>query len=162
MALNSGNSCPAIFSAWNFTCWGDKLRSIVFHLISKEVWNIYRKTPVIYVVVQFYPQFKFYIPLFLGMVICMIMSLKQREIKFKPRIKWNHNIYALTIPRPLLLWWYNEHRCNEVLGITNGCSYPSNSKIYELKEPRYNETSSKQTYFVYPLALRSSTIYATI
>ena len=41
---------------------------------------------------------------------------------------------------------------------TNSCSYPSNSKKYELKEPRYNETSSKQTYFVYPLALRSSTM----
>ena len=24
---------------------------------------------------------------------CMVMSLKQREIKFKPRIKLNHNIY---------------------------------------------------------------------
>ena len=26
--------------------------------------------------------------------------------------------------------------------------------MYELKEPRYNKTSSKLTYFVYPLALR--------
>ena len=49
---------------------------------------------------------------------------------------------------------YNEPRCNELLSITDGCSYPSNSKIYELKEPRYNETSSKGTYFAYPLALR--------
>ena len=43
---------------------------------------------------------------------------------------------------------YNEPRCNEVLRITDGCSYPSNSKIYELQEPRYDETSSKRTYFV--------------
>ena len=48
MALNSGKSCPAIFSTWGFTCWGDKLRLIVFHLVSKEVGNIYRKTPVKY------------------------------------------------------------------------------------------------------------------
>ena len=38
----------------------------------------------IYVVVQFYPWFKFYFPL---------MSLKQRKIKLKPRIKLNHNIH---------------------------------------------------------------------
>ena len=36
----------------------------------------------------FYPWFKFYFPLFLSMV----RSLKQRKIKFKPRIKLNHNI----------------------------------------------------------------------
>ena len=27
----------------------------------------------------------------------MIMSLKQREIKFEPRIKLNHNIYNITV-----------------------------------------------------------------
>ena len=47
-----------------------------------------------YVVVQFYPWLKFYFPLFWGMVLCMIMSLKQREIKFEPSIKLNHNIYS--------------------------------------------------------------------
>ena len=47
--------------------------------------------PGIYVVVQFYPRFKFYFPLFWGMI--MIMSLKQGEIKFKPRIKLHHNIF---------------------------------------------------------------------
>ena len=26
-------------------------------------------------------------------LLCMIMSLKQRKIKFEPRIKLNHNIY---------------------------------------------------------------------
>ena len=36
--------------------------------------------------------FKFYFLCF-GVQQCMIISLKQREIKFKPRIKLNHNIY---------------------------------------------------------------------
>ena len=41
-----------------------------------------------------YPWFKFYFPLFWSMVMYdMIMSEKQREIKFKPRIKLNHNIH---------------------------------------------------------------------
>ena len=31
-----------------------------------------------YVVVQFYPWLKFYFPLFWGIVLCMIMSLKRR------------------------------------------------------------------------------------
>ena len=50
----------------------------------------------IYVVVQFYPWFKFSVLLFLGMVMYdnnMIMSLKQKKRKFEPRIKLNHNIY---------------------------------------------------------------------
>ena len=42
--------------------------------------------------VQFYPRIKFCFSLFCGMVM-LIMSLKQRKIKFKPRIKLNHNIY---------------------------------------------------------------------
>ena len=48
------------------------------------------------VVVQFYPWFKFYFLLFLGMGMYdnnMIMSLKQKKIKVKPRIKFNHNRY---------------------------------------------------------------------
>ena len=40
------------------------------------------------VVVQFYPWLKFYFPLWC----CMIMSLKQREIRFKSRIILNQNI----------------------------------------------------------------------
>ena len=40
------------------------------------------ETPV-FVVVQFYPWFEFYFPLFWG------MRLKQREVKFKPKIKLN-------------------------------------------------------------------------
>ena len=35
---------------------------------------------------------KILFPFVSGMVLCMIMSLKQREIKFEPRIKLNHNI----------------------------------------------------------------------
>ena len=49
----------------------------------------------VHVVVQFYPWFKFSFLLFLGMVMYdnnMIMSLKQKKRKFKPRIKLNHNI----------------------------------------------------------------------
>ena len=49
-----------------------------------------------YVVVQFYPWFKFSFLLFLGMVMYdnnMIMSLKQKKRKFEPRIKLNHNSY---------------------------------------------------------------------
>ena len=55
-----------------------------------------RLEAVVYVVVQFYPWFKFSFLLFLGMVIYdnnMIMSLKQKKRKFEPRIKLNHNIY---------------------------------------------------------------------
>ena len=48
------------------------------------------KSVNISVVVQFYPWFEFYFPLFWGIVI-MIMSLKQRKIKFKPRIKKQHS-----------------------------------------------------------------------
>ena len=50
-----------------------------------------------YVVVQFYPWFKFSCLLFLGMVMYdnnMIMSLKQKKRKFEPRIKLNHNKYT--------------------------------------------------------------------
>ena len=50
----------------------------------------------IYVVVQYYPWFKFSFLLFLGMVMYdnnMIMSLKQKKRKFEPRIKLSHNIY---------------------------------------------------------------------
>ena len=43
-----------------------------------------------YVVVRFYPCFKFYFPLFWGH-----SSLKQRKIEFKPQIKLNRNIYVL-------------------------------------------------------------------
>ena len=55
----------------------------------------------IYVVVQFYPWFKFSFLLFLGMVMYdnnMIMSLKQKKRRFEPRIKLNHNIYKLQRP----------------------------------------------------------------
>ena len=53
----------------------------------------------IYVVVQFYPLFKFSFLLFLGMVMYdnnMIMSLTQKKRKFEPRIKSNHNIHTPT------------------------------------------------------------------
>ena len=43
---------------------------------------------------NFYPWSKFYFPLFWGMVM-YDNEFKQREIKFKPRIKLNHNIIIL-------------------------------------------------------------------
>ena len=47
----------------------------------------------VYVVVQFYPWFKFYFLLFLGMLM-YDNEFKTKENKiFKPRIKLNHNIY---------------------------------------------------------------------
>ena len=46
MALNSGNSCPDIFSAWGFTCWGDKLR-IFFTLLAKRC-EIHTVKPQLY------------------------------------------------------------------------------------------------------------------
>ena len=60
-----------------------------------------------YVVVQFYPWFKFSFLLFLGMVMYdnnMIMSLKQKK-KFEPRIKLNHNIYIILIEIIILLYF---------------------------------------------------------
>ena len=60
------------------------------HILSLNTKTV--EINIAYVVVQFYPWFKFYFPSFLGMVM-LIMSLKQRKIKFKPRIKLNHNTY---------------------------------------------------------------------
>ena len=42
--------------------------------------------------VQFYPWFKFYFPLFLGMVM-YDNEFETKENKIKPRIKLNHNIH---------------------------------------------------------------------
>ena len=67
------------------------LVSVTVDLLSIKKLNIN-----IYVVVQFYPWFKFSFLLFLGMVMYdnnMIMSLKQKKRKFEPRIKLNHNIH---------------------------------------------------------------------
>ena len=47
---------------------------------------------IVYVVVQFYPWFKPYFPLFQA----PFHTQKQRKIKFKSRIKLNHNIYINT------------------------------------------------------------------
>ena len=61
-------------------------------------WQLLNSFPCFYVylLVQFYPWFKFYFPLFFRMVM-LKMNLKQRKIEFEPRIKLNHNIYHL--------WW---------------------------------------------------------
>ena len=47
---------------------------------------------MVYVVFQFYLWFKYYFPLFLGMVM-YYNEFKQRKTKFEPRIKLNHNMY---------------------------------------------------------------------
>ena len=47
---------------------------------------------LINVVVQFYPCLKFYFHLFWGMVMYILMSLKQRKIQFKTKIKLNYNM----------------------------------------------------------------------
>ena len=77
----------------------------------------------VYVVVQFYPWFKFYFPLFLGMVICMIMSLKQRKINFEPRIKLNHNIYIVQeINCFKIIYLFRFHVCEDggqLLNVSN-------------------------------------------
>ena len=44
----------------------------------------------VYDVVQFYPWFKFYFLLFMGMVMYGA-EFETKENKFKPRIKLNHN-----------------------------------------------------------------------
>ena len=46
----------------------------------------------VYVVVQFYPWFKFYFPLF-QISIIHYNTQKQKEIKFEPRLKLNQNTY---------------------------------------------------------------------
>ena len=48
-----------------------------------------------YVVVQFYPWFKIYFPLFTIFIIIRYHTQKQRKIKFEPRIKLNHNRYIV-------------------------------------------------------------------
>ena len=66
------------------------------YLICQETLILQKMGVHIYVVVQFYPWFKFSFLLFLGMEMYdndMIMSLKQKKRKFEPRIKLNHNIY---------------------------------------------------------------------
>ena len=63
-------------------------------MISKSVSVVIILFSDLYVVVQFYPWFKFSFLLFLGMVMYMIMILKQKNIEFDARMKLNHNIYT--------------------------------------------------------------------
>ena len=55
----------------------------------------------IYVVVQFYPWFKFYFPLFQTHY-HTLQCPKQKKIKFEPRIKLNHNLYKISLNACLL------------------------------------------------------------
>ena len=45
--------------------------------------------------VEFYPWFNFYFPLFLYSLSVHYHARKQREIKIAQRIKLNHNIYTV-------------------------------------------------------------------
>ena len=63
-------------------------------LMTTEISHFTHYSDFGFVVVQFYPWFKCYFLLFLGMGVYdtnMIMSLKQKKIKFNPRINLNHN-----------------------------------------------------------------------
>jgi len=63
------------------------------HLFNVNVWlkQLKMLEMTLCVEFQFYAQFKFHFPLFLGMV----MYVKQRELKFEPRIKLNYNNYIM-------------------------------------------------------------------
>ena len=77
----------------HFGIFGVKYHKEKSHFQTSSTWTWH-----VYVVVQFYPWFKFSFLLFLGMVMYdnnMIMSLKQKKRKFEPRIKLNHNIYTI-------------------------------------------------------------------
>ena len=56
--------------------------------IARLFFNLYFDSDAVHVhvVVQFYPWFKSYFPLFLGMVMCD-NEFETMKIKFKPRIK---------------------------------------------------------------------------
>ena len=69
---------------------GVSLMAMNFMQIHREkllIFLVHKKD--VYVVLYFYPWFKFYFPW--GVVI-YDNEFKQRETKFKPRIKLNHNI----------------------------------------------------------------------
>ena len=55
----------------------------------------------VYVVVQFYPWFNFIFFCF-KLIIIHYHTQKQEEIKFKPSIKLNHNIYNKCVQRKLI------------------------------------------------------------
>ena len=55
------------------------------------------------VVVQFYPWFKFYFLCF-KLIIIHYHTPKQREIKFEPRIKLNHNTCILILLIELVIY----------------------------------------------------------
>ena len=97
-AFSEGNAHLSVFlgkdytfrnaNKWCYLILFD-LRRIVFLYVSYiDIFGI------VYVVVQFFPWFKFYFPLFSGMVMCD-NEFETKENKFGPRIKLNYNIYLL-------------------------------------------------------------------
>ena len=63
--------------------------------------------------VQFYSCFKFYFLLFWDMVWCMIMSLKQRKIKFKPRIKLKISLSCTSRNKSFSMWNVIQVNCGQ-------------------------------------------------
>ena len=67
--------------------------SLFVSCLDREASSNFDWTMYYYVEVQFYPWFIFYFPLFWGVVMYILMSLKQR-------MKLNHNIYI-----HISVWW---------------------------------------------------------
>ena len=63
--------------------------------------------------VQFYSCFKFYFILFWDVVLCMIMSLKQRKIKFKPRIKLKISLNCTSRNKSFSMWNVIQVNCGQ-------------------------------------------------
>jgi len=66
----------------------------------------------VHVVVQFYPWFNFYFPLFLFLCYCMIMNMRQGKIKIEPRIKLNYNIHIEACQNSLTLSFFETIQLN--------------------------------------------------
>ena len=78
--------------------------------------------------VQFYSCFKFYFLLFWDMVWCMIMSLKQRKIKFKPRIKLKISLSCTSRNKSFSMWNVIQVNCGQKSNV-RAVSYFWNSSI---------------------------------
>ena len=78
--------------------------------------------------VQFYSCFKFYFILFWDVVLCMIMSLKQRKIKFKPRIKLKISLSCTSRNKSFSMWNVIQVNCGQKSNV-RAVSYFWNSSI---------------------------------
>ena len=82
------------------------MRHLLFHTNLKFQLPVLQVSePSVYVVVQFYPWFKFSFLLFqthYHVIIIHYHTQKQKKRKFEPRIKLNHNIYTVSEILPLI------------------------------------------------------------